>query len=395
MSPGTSRLQSELVRDQNLSLIMGTLLRAPASRKQLHAQTKVGSGTITRLVNRLLDNGYLEEIAPNLDRQTTTGRPEVQLRPRGADGRLLIGLQIQAKVVTADAFTLSGERVLSSEQEHQHKSRRAVIDQSIELTHGVIDEVGSDRILGVGVSAGGHVDFVTGHLISSPTLGWRRTDLRGELARGISCPIVVDNSVRSLAVERLLWSDWSAPNMLVVVVAGAISSAVVVDHALYRGAMAAAGDITHFPVALPATASCACGQTGCASSTLTDAALLDRARQARLVPGDAGWEALFTDGPAELLQMRRDRAHHLGRTLGHLMAFTDPDCVVIAGAIGDRDDISECIHQARQTPYGHPARKTPIRTWAVTEHEWSAGAAALLLDDFLRRPTAYDGSLAR
>lgn len=380
------------VRDHHLSLILQQLLQTPQARKQLGESTRIGSGTITRLVNKLIAGGYLED-GPPIVRPHTSGRPQVPLQLRCDDGKVLIGIQIHADAITVDAFTLTGDRIDSTEQRHRNTSRRAVLGQAIELTRDMINTVGPDHTLGVGVSTSGHVDVGTGELISSPVLGWRRTDLRGTIGRDIDAPIVVDNTVRALAAERLHWSPWAAPNMLVVVVSGVINSAMIIDRRLYRGSGAAAGDIAHFPVALPGSGSCSCGQRACASTTLTDGALVAAAQQAKLIPAGSSWDVRSDTGPSELLELRRSRARHLGITVGHLIAINDPDSVIIAGAIGSRDDVREAVRQARTTAQRHRRRQTAIHSWDVTHHDRSAGAAALLFDDFLHRPTAYDPSL--
>lgn len=393
-----SATNGNVVRDQHVSAILRTILGGPIARKQLAATTKISFGTITRLANSLIENGYLEETAsakPASGR--SAGRPEVPLVLRENGGKMLIGTQIQARVVTVDAFTMSGRRVHTSERGHTNSSRARVIETAVDLTKQMIERAGGEtQILGVGISTGGHVDFTSGTLLSSPILGWRRTDLRGLFQRDIARPVVVDNSVRSLAIERLLWSAWAAPNMLVVVVAGAISSAVIINGALYRGSSATAGDISHFPVlgTVHATTSkpCDCGLYGCASTCLTDAALHEQAVGAGLVAEDTDWSAAYADSP-ELNVLRQERARLLGSTLGHLISITDPDVVVLAGRIGSRSDVHECLRQARATTSTRPAGQLVIKHWKVTEHEWSAGAAALLLDDFLAHPTAYDPAL--
>lgn len=381
------------VRDQNLSLMLRSLLRSPKARKNLAVDTGIGSGTITRLTNLLIDAGYLEDVAPAPRRPRTTGRPEVPLRIRTDGGKLIIGTQIQASVITADAFSVTGEPVVSEERRHRNSSRAAVLRTAVELTGSVVDRVGRDRILGVGVSTGGQVDFGSGQLISSPILGWQRTDLRGAFEQQLPCPVVVDNSVRSVALERFHWSPWSAPDMLVVVVAGAISSAMIIDGQLYRGASSTAGDISHLPVPMPAGSACDCGADGCASSTLTDAAVALAAKRAGLIAEHADWNVIFSDDSKQMRGLLRARAQQLGRTIGQLAAFADPQLVVVAGAIGNRDDVADCLRQARSVSQHRRGRQPTIRSWRVRPHEWSAGAAALLLDDFLRAPTGYDPTL--
>lgn len=380
------------VRDNNLSTILQALLQSNLARKQLAATTKIGFGTITRLVAALLDAGYIEEAPVAVPEGRAAGRPEVPLRLRGTSGKLVIGAQIHARLLTVDVLTLSGEKVASEEIPHGNSNPGTVIRSAVTLARRVASDFPRDRLIGVGISTGGQVDFDSGRLISSPQLGWTDVDLHGPFHKGLELPAVVDSSVRSLAVDRRWWTTPRHDNILVIVVAGAISSAMVIGGELYRGSGATAGDISHFPVFAPAPIPCTCSTGGCASSTLTDLAVHQSAVNAGLVDADTSWHAIYDDSP-RLAKLRRERARRLGETVGRLMDIVDPAWTIVAGRVGTAEDVEECLSVARRTQQGGHAETRTVSHWQVAEHEWGAGAAALVLDDFLHRPTTYDETL--
>lgn len=382
-----------LARDHHISMILRSLLQSPKGRKQLAATTRIGFNTITHLSKLLLNEGFIEEAPIGSNERRRAGRPETPLQIRSADGRVVVGTQIQGKVVTVDAFNLTGDRLASHERPHNNTSPAVVLRTATTLTQHVIKELGPERVLGIGVSTGGQVELASGRLISNPLLGWTDVDLHGPFHRQLDRPVTIDNSVRSLAAERLLWSPWSSDSMLVVVVAGAISSALVVDGALYRGRGSTAGDITHFPVAGPPGFVCTCGTARCANSTLTDRALHAAAAQAGLVGQDEPWSSVYRRGSRRLAALRRRRAVRLGTTLAHVVALTDPAVAVVAGRIGTADDVDAMTAAMNELNSQQGTGLQAIHHWDVTEHEWGAGAAALAMDDFLHRPTSFHTGL--
>ncbi|MEB8340744.1 ROK family protein [Streptomyces endophyticus] len=377
------------VRDQNAGALLRLLLREPMGRKELARRTGISLTTITRLTAALLAAGVLEELSARVVVGRGKGRPEIPLGI-AAGGRLAVGVQIRGSRVTAAAYGLSGIRLAAVEAPHDGGAPERVVATAIELTRRLIDDVGPARVAGVGVSTGGVVDFESGTLLSSPQLGWRNVPLRGPMARAVGRPVVVDTSVRSLAVSRL-WTDPAAPDsMLVVFVAGIVASALVLERRLQRGAHATAGALAHTPVAGGPRRPCPCGSVDCLGLLATDRAVQRTAIAEGWLSTGSSWDDIYAGGSPSarngLAGLRRERAGILGRSVGRLAEFLDPYETVVAGRIGTDEEVRLCLDAI--------GAERGARHWPVTDEDWDRGAASLLVDDYLTCPTRYEPTLS-
>ncbi|MFJ8927353.1 ROK family protein [Streptomyces sp. NPDC102364] len=385
--PTTSLNRS--VRDRNAGALLRLLLREPMGRKELARRTGISLTTMTRLTAALLEAGVLEELPTRTIAGRGKGRPEIPLgiAPRG---RLAVGVQIRGDRVTAAAYGLSGLRCAAAETPHHGSSPEQAVASAIGLAKELIDKVGPERVAGVGVSTGGVVDFESGTLLSSPQLGWSDVPLREPLAQALGLRVVMDTSVRSLAVSRL-WSDPTAPDsMLVVFVAGIVTSALVLDRQLHRGRSATAGTVAHTPVADGPGQPCSCGAVDCLEVLASDRAVQRVAVREGWLPADSSWDDIYAgesqaarDG---LARLRRDRAELLGRSVGRIADFLDPQETIVAGRLGTAAEARLCLDAV--------GANRPVRHWPVTDEDWDRGAASLLIDDYLTRPTCYEATLS-
>lgn len=391
----TSLMRS--VRDHHVSLILRTLLREPMARKELARRTGISTTTITHLTTALIQAGLVRELPAHAAAARTRGRPQVPLALK-VDGRLVVGTQIRGGHVATSAYTLDGRQKATARVPHENRSPREVVAAAVSLTRGLVGEIGPDSVLGVGVSTGGAVDFESGTVLAAPQLGWRDVALREPFTAGLGVPVVVDSSVRSLAVSRL-WADTAATDsMLVVFVAGIVASALVLDRSLYRGVDATAGEVAHFPVAGGPGVRCPCGAVDCLEVVASDRAVQRVAVERGLLPETSTWDDVYTsEGEAAdgLARLRLERAARLGDAVGHLVEVINPASTIIAGRIGTADEVDRCLAGVRgRSARTRAAGRRLTQHWPVADPEWDLAAASLVLDDFFKRPTFYEPSLA-
>lgn len=383
------------VRDQHVGAILRCLLRGPVARKELARRTSISFTTITRLVSAMLEAGVIEELPVCQSGRSTSGRPQT---PLGFPfpGRIVIGTHIHAHSTTSTAFTLTGAPIASRIVEHSAADPTPVLTASVALTDGLLTEMGRDYVVGVGVSTGGVVDFESGAVLSSPQLGWTDVALRAPFEEALPLPVVVDSSVRALAMSQLQQSGDGEASVLVIHTAGWVSAALIVDHQLHRGPGASAGTIAHLPVHGGPGTPCPCGSVDCLGVVVTDEAVLQQAIGLNALPGGSGWSDIYRARAknARLDALVRRRAEQLGRAVAHLVEVMNPDLTIVAGLIGSPEDVELCLGTATAActrSLGNIPRM--IRHWPVVENEWDRASAALVLDDYLRRPTRYEAAL--
>src|SRR4051794_19742980 len=100
--------RQEQMRDQNLAIALRTIVDAiaPVSRAQVAAQAGLARGTVTGLVDQLVDAGLVRELEPTLTQRA--GRPAVPLvAQRGAVAGL--GMEVNVDYLGVLVLDLSGE----------------------------------------------------------------------------------------------------------------------------------------------------------------------------------------------------------------------------------------------------------------------------------------------
>ncbi|WP_344748429.1 ROK family protein [Kribbella aluminosa] len=352
----------------------------------------------------MTESGLLTDEEP-LDNGTVAragaGRPERPLT-FSAGTRAVLGVHVRENATTVTAYDLRQRPLATARAAHRGRSASAVLRGAARLTQHLIDvRLGrlapSPQVLGVGLSVGGTVDFERGTLIESPQLGWHDVDLAGPFA-DFDVPVLIDSSVRALAV-RQLWDadDPVGKTTVTIFVAGVVAAALIVDRRLLRGPGASAGDIRHLPVRDGLGLRCWCGRTDCLGVTASNRALYDHAVARGLLDPSVRWQSRvgegYVDTPA-LAALRRRRAGWLGEAIATTIELVDPDTTVIFGYLGTDDDVRNCLSiidaRCAATLDGRQGRVLHRDSPASI---WDAASAALVLDDFLCRPTRYDRSL--
>ena len=121
----------------------------------------------------------------------------------------------------------------------------------------------TDSAIRVGVSFGGPFDFPTQTCVRSMHVpGWAGMDISARLQHTLGIQVITDNDANVAALgEYATAAREHRDPMLYVTVSTGVGSAIVINHALVRGAHSLAGELGHLPIGHDNV--CNCGQRGC------------------------------------------------------------------------------------------------------------------------------------
>lgn len=303
---------------------------------------------------------------------------------------------------------------VGSNQETVLAQAEALIAEAIVQAHAQ-----AIPLLGIGVGVPGIVGPGENNLVSAPALGWKEVPLKQIWTQRFSVSVLVENKARAAAMAEAIHGCAQETTSFVYVNVGtdvrsSVEAAVVNNGFPYRGARGLAVDAGHM-ILDPQGPLCSCGQRGCWQA-LVDVDREVELAQLRLAAGET---SILQEYRADGNPMLEHRAIHqaaverdqlalevvssviMNHVLGivNLVHIFDPELVVIGFASVALPPPYQARIQimTRMQEFDIPGavRQQLMRRGVAppaivyAEHGPEAcmfGAAALLLDEFLRTP---------
>lgn len=372
-----------MLNEAETAALQVILTDGPSPRAEIARAIGMSRASLTRVTRRLLEVGLVTEGAVEL--RGWTGRPSELLGIR-RDAFHLFGVKLTGETAFATVTDLAGDIVWAESAALIARDVASVVDQIAELLAAAASRFAD--IASVGICIAGDVATVAGRelVIDSAFLGWNEVPLHDILARRLELPVVVQNDVRALtAAEHLFGAGAGAQSFALVTVGAGIGFGFTIHGQVVSGTTGHAGRVDHLPVDL-AGPICGLGHRGCASAYLPTNALLDSMGSPRTDYDSAVDRARSGDPSA--VRAFHDAGRALGRILGTIGNFLDPDRIVVTGdglAVVDLAErqIHEAIAEVR-VPLG---AATPFIARPFEFTQWARAGAINGLLTLLANPS--------
>jgi predicted NBD/HSP70 family sugar kinase len=265
----------QTVRRHNLALVLREVAEGePVSRAGVAARTGLTRGTVSSLVEQLIEDGLLTELAAS---RGGTGRPAnpLQLNRSGPAG---LGVEVGVDELSACVVDLSGSvratRTIASD--HRERAPDVGLAAAARLAAAVTSEAGLP-ICAAGVAVPG-VLGPDGRLQHAPNLPeWADVDVGGLLSPRLGGVPVRTGNEADLAALAELWFGRTGPtpepDFLYVSGGIGVGAGIVLGGELFHGAAGRAGELGHVVVE-PDGPGCRCGGRGCLEQITGQEALL-------------------------------------------------------------------------------------------------------------------------
>ena len=392
----------EKVRKVNRSLILNTLrLHAPVSRAQVANITGLTRGTVSNIVNSLIEEGLVLE---DQLQDSKVGRPSILLRLR-PDGGAVIGVEIGVDFISVLLTNFVAELLWETRvKTSPSQSQTDIIHQAETYIEQALDIAKEHtlRPLGIGVGLPGLVNVRQGNLIMAPNLHWQNVPLRLMWNQRFHLPIYIDNEANlSTLGEYYFGVARDTDNFIYLSSDIGLGGGVMLDGRLFRGANGYGGEIGHIQRD-PQGELCACGRVGCWETLVGPRAVLRRVKNELSVrqdmqlleacSGDFGnltFEMIVQfalDGNVICREAMEDVAVNLGVGIADLVNIFNPQMVVIGGAfIAGKDILHSIIEKTIVSNALQPSvENLQIKFSERNTEACVLGAVAVVLDDILR-----------
>lgn len=374
-----SKHGSELMKEYNEKLLYNLIrTKGPISRAKLAQMTKLSPTSVGRITASLLEEGYVREVGTvdgNVGRKATL----LDIIP---DGVLGISVDINVPQIHVGLVNIRGEILCRRSKENSpHNS----VEQITTLIKTAVDEILNEisdsqkkRIIGMGVSAVGPVDWPDGVVISSPQFNWKNVNvpLRLLLQNSYAFEVLVDNDTKSTAkAEQLFGGAAKYDSFLSIYLGSGIGSTLSIHGRIVRGNNNLAGEIGHM-VITPNGMLCDCGRRGCLQATACISGI-------ERMTGKRFQDVLdlAAKGDVAYVTLLDQTATYLSQWIANMAVMFDPTKIIIYGEMLDLwtglyDQIVERFKLFLWTPEKHSQiiRRSFIENAAIP---YLSGAASV------------------
>ena len=311
------------------------------TRSDLRRLTGLSRTAVVTRLTQLSDAGLVllgEELA------STGGRPPGSL-VFAADAAVVLAVAVGRSRTQLGVFDLAGSELASTELGHDVGAEPDdVLPDVVVALRGLLDELGSPVVGGVGVGLPGTVSPELGVSVDSPVMrGWDGLDVApvfagfGVAEEGV--PVWVDNDADVLARAERLGPLADVREMLVVKASTGLGMGIVSAGRVVHGHLGGAGEIGHVPVPAAEGRVCRCGATGCLETLAAGWALAARlAERGHEVDHVRDLVALAQAGDPEARQLLREGGRVLGEALAVAVNLLNPQYVVLGGDMAEAFD---------------------------------------------------------
>jgi predicted NBD/HSP70 family sugar kinase len=391
-----------VLRQANRAAVLRhVILAGETTRSRVGDACGLSVGSVTNVVNDLLDEGLIEETG---SMPSGAGRPTTLLSPR-AEGAYFVGVDVGEQGVAVELFDLRMNRVdrefarADSDSLPEPAAIAAALTAAVTRVWSRHPDL-QEGIAGIGLGLPGVVEAEPGgDVLYAQTLGWPRVEVADLLdVSGLGdVAVYAANGAKTLAAaENAFGAARGAERAVVALLGRGVGLGVLQDGHLLAGRAGTAAEWGHTRVALRGRR-CACGGSGCLEAYVGAEGILGRWREAGGEPDGHGWNALgalveaAAGGDDAAGRVLDETVEILGLGLGSVVNLYNPERLVIGGWVGLRlmESRAAAIEVAcRDSALPHFASQLSVQPCAFGGDSVALGSALLPLEHLIDPPTA-------
>ena len=368
-------------RAQILSLLRD---ESPLSRMDIAHRTGLSSTSVSRSVNKFIDDGVLTEGATFAT--SRPGRPAIGVTIQG-DAVFVVGVQVGVGFVRLGLIDAFGTTTAADAFEYDPAMEPAdVFEQIGTAVRSLLEPVPSEKVIGVGVTVPGPVDPDGRTLLLPLNLPWRDVPIADILEPIVDIPVTVDHNVRTMALaEARFGSGRGLDSVAFVYLRTGLGAGLVVEGQPFAGGVRGAIALGHVRVVedgLP----CICGSNGCLETIVSGPALAAAAERLDLA-GDADPLTLLWEAARENLEAAEvvdEIVEHLALALSTVVNLLNPELLLLGGSLATTPDsfVTRLEREIRQAVFPLIRETVRIERSDLGMDAGVAGGGTLALERF-------------
>ena len=367
--------------------------RGAISRIEIAKATGLHKATVTDLVAKLIDAGFLEDTG-EVGTRRKVGRRRRLLRFLPMSG-LVAGVDIRMTHAAVAITDLNAHVLLhDSFDYHADDSADHVFSRVATMIRALLKASGNPptMLVGIGIGIQGIIDCSTNTLVlSTNKTGWHGESLSARLEQEFKIPVYAENDVKTMALgEYLFGAAKGAKDFVHLWVGEGVGAGIMINGQLLHGITSAAGEIGFIPLESSAidrrTFQLTIRDQEIFGQILNDANLIESYRRNA---GNAHGDDVTVPFVAERARLGDHVAQQVIEEFVSLLSILcltlvntlNPEMIVIGGKFAESlpavaELLQRRIHKDVLTP---PAEAVRVRCAANVERGVILGAAGLVL----------------
>ncbi|RDW20619.1 ROK family transcriptional regulator [Oceanobacillus chungangensis] len=377
-----------VVKQENKALVLRKIIESsPITRPMIANETGLNKGTVSSLVNQLLEEKIIYESGPG---ESSGGRRPVMLLYNQVAG-YSIGIDIGVNYMLGIITDLQG----NIHHEELIKFSNLSFEEITGKLFGIIDLLLSTApsspygIIGIGIGVPGVVDR-SEEILLAPNLGWRNIKLKEILEEKYNLPITIENEANAGAYGEKMFGAGKDFNNIIYVSDGiGIGVGLILNGELYRGNNGFSGELGHMTIEVNGD-KCRCGNNGCWELYASEQALLKNAERLEIITaqdGELSLESLIelaNSGDIEAIRLFEDLGHYLGVGINNIINTFNPQQVIIGNRIATAKKwLTEALLNRSNQTLSFNQKGLQIDFSELSTHSTALGVAAFSVDNFL------------
>ncbi|MCZ2258606.1 ROK family transcriptional regulator [Sporosarcina sp. G11-34] len=375
-----------VVKKENKSLVQKIILNSsPISRTEIANVTGLNKGTVSSLVNDLLEEQLIYESGIG---ESSGGRRPVMLIFNQLAG-YSIGIDIGVNYLLGILTDLKGNIRHEKTTKLSNLSFNEIEDVLYKTIDFLIDAAPPSPygIIGIGIGVPGTI-WENGEILLAPNLGWTNIKLKQILQEKYDLPIIIENEANAGAYgEKHFGVGKAYSNIVYISIGIGIGTGLIIKEQLYKGKHGFSGELGHMTIEVNGK-QCKCGSDGCWELYASEQALLENARRLGISAGDdeeLSLEYLLSlaeTGHQETLKLFEEVANYIGVGLKNIINIFNPDQIIIGNRIASAEKwLQAPIHKQIDQTIGFHEDNLVFLDPAT--HSTALGLVAFAIEDFL------------
>lgn len=381
----------QLVKQINKSLVLETILKeAPISRADISQKVGLNKGTVSSLVNELIEEHLIYESGPG---KSSGGRRPVMLLFNEKAG-YSIGIDLGVNYILGVLTDLKGNIIVEILKKLDVRSFEEVINILKSMIRELIQasEKSHYGIIGIGIGVPGLVNN-DGEILIAPNLGWKNVRIKEEIENTYHVPVIIENEANAGAYgEKLYGSGKDYDNILYVSAGIGIGVGVILNGKLYTGTHGFSGEMGHTIIFVDGK-NCSCGSKGCWEQYASEKALLEEAKKLNIpfIKDDASLSIellieMAKDGNQDAIHLFENIGMYLGVGINNMINTFNPEQIIIGNRLGKAQKwIEKPIKDfIKNHTMKYHQKDLSIQFSQLTTHSTAIGVSALSIENFLK-----------